>query len=314
MRARNGSGIWVRMSASTSIASSTAVELSRLPAPQVVETLDFETILAARLSGFQAAYPDHDALVESDPAFKLLEIIAYQELALRQRINEASSACMVAFALGSDLDNLAAVFGVTRLELTPADEQAGTPPVMEGDEALRRRVLLAPDSYSVAGPTAAYIFHALSASGEVFDASAISPAPGEVLVTVLSTQGDGTASAALLATVETALSADTVRPLTDEVTVQSAQIVNFTVDAELTLYPGPDAALVQEAALASLQKELAERRRLGRDVTRSALFRALHVGGVHNVKLNSPAADIELDETQAWNLTATQLQTVGVAQ
>ena len=302
------------MSASTSIASSTAVELSRLPAPQVVETLDFETILASRVAGFQAAYPAHDALVESDPAFKLLEIAAYQELNLRQRINEAAAACMVAYALGGDLDNLAAIFGVTRLEVTPADEQAGTPAVMEDDEALRRRVLLAPDSYSVAGPAAAYIFHALTATGEVFDASAISPAPGEVLVTILSTQQDGTASAELLATVEAALSADTVRPLTDQVTVQSATIVDFAVDAQLTIYPGPDAALIEAAALTSLQKELAERRRLGRDVTRSALFRALHVGGVHNVTLTSPAADIILDDTQAWNLTGTTLQTVGVAQ
>ena len=112
------------MPASTSIASSTAVELSRLPAPEIVESLDFETILAARLAGFQAAYPEHDALVESDPVFKLLEVAAYQELNLRQRINEAAAACMVAYALGADLDNLAAIFGVARLEVTPADEQA----------------------------------------------------------------------------------------------------------------------------------------------------------------------------------------------
>ena len=302
------------MPASTSIASSTAVELSRLPAPEIVESLDFETILAARLAGFQAAYPEHDALVESDPVFKLLEVAAYQELNLRQRINEAAAACMVAYALGADLDNLAAIFGVARLEVTPADEQAGTPAVLEDDEALRRRVLLAPDSYSVAGPSGAYLFHALTASGEVFDASAISPAPGEVLVTILSTQGDGTASAALIAAVEAVVGADTVRPLTDQVTVQSAAIVDFAIDAQLTIYPGPDAALIEAAALASLQKELAERRRLGRDVTRSALFRALHVGGVHNVILNAPAADIVLDDTQAWNLTATQLTVVGVDQ
>ncbi|MCP2016837.1 baseplate assembly protein [Qipengyuania citrea] len=302
------------MSASSSIATSTAVELSRLPPPDVVEALEFETIFAARLAEFQANYPDHDALVESDPVFKLLEVGAYQELVLRQRINEAARACMVAYSLGSDLDNLAAVFGVTRLVVTPADEQTATPAVMEADEALRRRVLLAADAYSVAGPTAAYIFHALTASGEVFDASAISPAPGEVLVTVLSTQGTGTASPELLATVEAAVAGDTVRPLTDQVTVQGADIVDFAIDAQLTLYPGPDRALVEAAARASLAKELADRRRLGRDVTRSALYRALHVGGVHNVVINSPAADIVLDDTQAWNVTDTQLLVGGVMQ
>ena len=46
---------------------------------------------------------------------------------------------------------------------------------------------------SVAGPTGAYEFHALSADGDVKDAAATSPAPGEVVVTVLSRTGDGAA-------------------------------------------------------------------------------------------------------------------------
>src|SRR3546814_9711108 len=47
------------------------------------------------------------------------------------------------------------------------------PAVMESDSDLRRRLVLAPEGYSVAGPEGAYIFHALSAHPDVLDASAI---------------------------------------------------------------------------------------------------------------------------------------------
>jgi phage-related baseplate assembly protein len=38
---------------------------------------------------------------------------------------------------------------------------------------------------------------------------------------------------------------------------------------------------------------------LGRDVTRSGIFGALHIDGVVNVTIASPAADIVIDRTQA---------------
>ena len=282
-----------------SISTSTAVDLSRLPAPDVVEVLEYETILAAMLAELLVLDPTLDALGESDPATKLLQVAAYRELVIRQRVNEAARAVMVAYAAGADLDQLAAVFGVVRLELAPADDEAGTPAVMESDEDLRRRVLLAPDSYSVAGPRSAYVFHALSADPQVLDASATSPAPGEVVVSVLSRTGDGTPAPEVLAAVEAAVNGDTVRPLTDQVTVQAAGLVPFDVSAELTLYAGPDSQLILETAVGALEAFLANARRLARDVPRSALIAALHVAGVQRVALSAPAEDIVVTELQA---------------
>jgi phage-related baseplate assembly protein len=45
---------------------------------------------------------------------------------------------------------------------------------MEADEDLRQRIVLAPESFSVAGPELAYVFHARSAHPDVLDASATS--------------------------------------------------------------------------------------------------------------------------------------------
>ncbi|MEG3166622.1 baseplate J/gp47 family protein [Sphingomonas sp. LB3N6] len=292
----------------------TAVDLSRLPAPMIVETLDFETIYGQMLAQLVALLPDFDATVESDPAVKLLQVAAYREMLLRSRVNDAARAVMPAYAIGADLDNLAALMGVVRLLITPADAQTGAAAVLESDQDFRRRLVLAPEGYSVAGPEGAYIFHALSASADVLDASATSPTTGEVCVTVLARDGTGVASAALLAAVLAYVSAETRRPLTDYVTIQSAQIVPYAVAASITTFAGPDGSIVIAEARARLAAYIANSHRLGRDITRSGIFAALHVEGVQNVVLTSPAADVVLDRTQASWCTASNVVHAGLGE
>lgn len=291
----------------------TGVDLSRLPAPSVIEALDYETIRSEALASFSALFPDFDATVESDPVVKLIELFAWRELALRQRVNDAARAVMVAYAVGSDLDALGALFQVERWIITPADPDAGTPAVLESDEDFRRRIVLAPEGYSVAGPAGAYIFHTLSASTDVLDASATSPSAGQVLVTVLSRTGSGAAGAGLLATVSAALNAESVRPITDQVTVQSAAIVNYAISATITYLPGPDRAVVRAAAAAALDAYIAETHRLGRDVTRAGIIGALFVPGVHNITLATPAADVVCTSLQAPWCTGITLADGGTA-
>ncbi|MBC3940944.1 baseplate J/gp47 family protein [Sphingomonas albertensis] len=292
----------------------TAVDLSRLPAPTIVETLDFDTIYGQMLAQLVALLPDFDATVESDPAVKLLQVAAYREMLLRARVNDAARAVMPAYAIGADLDNLAALMGVVRLVITPADAQTGAAAVLESDEDFRRRLVLAPEGYSVAGPEGAYIFHALSASPDVLDASATSPTTGEVRVTVLARAGTGVASAALLAAVLAYVSAETRRPLTDYVTIQSAQIVPYAVAASITTFAGPDGSIVIAEARARLSAYIANSHRLGRDITRSGIFAALHVEGVQNVVLTSPASDVVLDRTQAGWCTASNVVHAGLGE
>lgn len=293
--------------------TSSAIDLSRLPAPEVVEQLDFETVLAAMIADYQERWPEFDALVESEPALKLLEVAAWRELLIRQRANESCLAVMLAYAAGGDLDNLAALVGVERLEITPADEQAGTPAVMESDNELRERVVLAPESFSVAGPTLAYVFHARTAHPDVLDASVLSPDPGEVVVTVLSREGTGEPEPGVIDAVEDRVNSRSVRPLTDHVTVQPAEILEYEIAAAIYIFEGPDPDVVIEAAQAKLETYLEKIRRLGADVTRSGIFAALHVEGVQRVELTTPPADIVVASTQAAFCTATELEFAGNA-
>ncbi|WP_459177413.1 baseplate assembly protein [Ewingella americana] len=295
------------------------IDLSQLPAPDVVEALDYETLLAERKATLISLYPaEQQAAIartltlESEPIVKLLQENAYREVLLRQRINEAAQAVMVAYAVGADLDQLGANQNVPRLILVPA-AAAAIPPVsvvLESDSDYRRRIPQAFEGLSVAGPTGAYEYHARSADGRVADASAVSPSPANVTITVLSRENNGEASDDLLARVSAALNDEDVRPVADRVTVQSAAIVDYAIDATLYLYPGPEAEPVRAAAELKLAAYASAQNRLGRDIRQSAIYAALHVEGVQRVELASPAADVVLDKTQAAFCTGYQL-TVG---
>ena len=295
------------------------IDLSQLPAPNIVEALDFETLLQQRKSALIALYPadQQEAIARtltlaSEPIVKLLEENAYREMILRQRINEAAKATMVAFASGSDLDQLGVNNGVTRLVLKPADNSTlpPTPAQLENDDDFRLRIAQAFEGLSVAGPGGAYEYHARSADGRVADVSATSPSPAEVTITVLSREGRGEASAELLAVVNAALNDETVRPVADRVSVQSAKIVEYRVEATLYLYPGPESEPIRAAAAARLSAFVNTQARLGRDIRQSALYAALHVEGVQRVELAQPLNDVVLDKTQAAYCTGTQI-TVG---
>jgi len=284
------------------------IDLSQLPAPDVVEALDYETLLAERKATLISLYPaEQQAAItrtlalESEPLVKLLQENAYRELILRQRINEAAKANMVAWATGADLDQLGANNGVTRLTLRAADNSTLPPTaaVMESDDNFRMRIAAAFEGLSVAGPSGAYEYHAKSADGRIADVSATSPAPAEVVITVLSREGDGTAPADLLTIVASALNDEDVRPVADRVRVQAAAIVSYRVDATLFLYPGPEAEPIRAAAEAKLLAFINAQSRLGRDIRQSALYAALHVEGVQRVELAQPTADVVLDKTQA---------------
>lgn len=288
------------------------IDLSQLPAPLIVETVDYEDILAERKATLISLYPEEqrEALsrtlaLESEPIVKLLQESAYREVILRQRVNDAAKALMLAYATGSDLDQIGANFSTPRLVITPADETTipPTPAVMESDEDYRLRLQDAFEGMSTAGSAGSYRFHARSADGRVADVTAISPTPASVTVTVLSRDGDGSASPDLLQAVSVALNDEDVRPVGDRLTVQSAKITRYAIEAVLSLYPGPEVAPILDTADKRLRAYVQNMRRLGRNIRRSGINAALKVEGVEDVQITKPAVDIVLDKTQAGYCT-----------
>ncbi|MGX0889043.1 phage-related baseplate assembly protein [Pseudomonas sp. ADAK2 TE3594] len=268
---------------------STLVDLSELPAPEVLEPLDFEVVYDEALQVFRGHMGDNwTASLESDPVTKLLEVGSYIKLGNRARVNDAAKAQMLAYAINGDLDQLAANVNLNRLVIQAADPLA-VPPVeaiLESHDALRERVQLAYEGLTTAGPRNSYILHARNASALVADATAESPAPACVDVTVLSLEGDGEAGADLLALVAAAVNDEDVRPVGDRVTVRGAEILRYRIDAVLHMKgagPENDAALAE--AIKRLEAWINPRRRLGIEVARSGVDAQLHVAGVGRVEL-----------------------------
>ena len=275
----------------------TLSDLASLPTPAVIETLSFETIFSELQTEFQSRYPDYSALLASDPAVKLLEVAAYREVLLRNRINTAAKASLLAFATGSDLDHLAAFYGVTRL-------------MDETDEALRLRTRQRIIGFANAGGAAHYRYWALSASPEVADVEVDSPDPGRVRISVLAKGEEQTVSNAVLNAVRAVVLRDDIRVLTDTVEVVAAELMPVTVHARLWLYP--DAPLETLAAIqAVFASTLAAYAGLGWDLTRSWIVGQLQRAGVHKVELLSPTTDIRVAANQAVRLASLNLEFAG---
>lgn len=276
------------------------IDLSFLPAPRVIEELSFERILEETVSDFQVRFPGFEAFVENEPVMKLMESVAYRELIMRQRINDAAHAVMPAYARGSDLDHIALLFGVRRLVLQVADAEAvpPVPEVMEDDEGLRRRYFLAINALNTAGSRNSYVYHAFSCP-EVRDVAAWSDVPGNVVVTVLGREGDGVPDDATVSEVERILNAEDVRPLTDSVVVRKASVVRYVVRARVVTLPGPDAGVILENARRAVVSYVEGVSLIGRDVALSGLYSALHQAGVERVVLEEPRGDVGINMGEA---------------
>lgn len=170
----------------------------------------------------------------------------------------------------------------------------------ETDDHLRARIQAAPNRFSVAGPVGAYRYYTLSADPTIIDAQVTSPAPGQVNVYILTgpiTQqpaaapnGSAIASAALLSKVQSVLSADTVRPLTDSVNALAVTELDYQIAGTVTLYNDAEPVSTMAAANAAAQNfAIALASRIQRDIVPSQIVEALSVTGVYEVTLTSPA-------------------------
>ncbi|MGI3901237.1 MAG: baseplate assembly protein [Janthinobacterium lividum] len=309
-----------------------SVNLAALAPPVAVEAIGFETLRAARMGDFVARaaavnIPYDVQGLETDPIVINQEAGAYRETLLRERIDEAVLAVLLPTAEDTDLDQIGAQYGCQRLVLVPAT--GNTAAIMEQDDPFRSRIQMAWEALSVAGPPGAYEYLAASASGLVIDARCYGAEytsfvnPGQVVITILSSEAGGIASQATLQAVSDAFggyalrlanpqpgSADIVvfdraktrsqacRPLNDQVFVEVAQIVPYQLQATLILPPGPDSSIVLSQAIGRAQAFAADRYRIEGAATIAGFEAALGVpnsAGVSpltNIVLASPPSDV----------------------
>ncbi len=290
--------------------------------------------------------------LESEPLTVSLQLLAYRELHIRQQANDFGLSLMLAKATGANLDNLGALpfINLSRKVLQEADDTVvpPVPEIRESDEELRTRMQMAMEGYSTAGSAGGYIFHALGAHQEIKDAAVAapefetytppddtaaintlpadvklirvldavgmdSPMPGDVAVTLLGRNGNGTPSGEAVAIVDSALNEERIRPITDHPYVRGAGVIEYQIEATLTFLPGPDPAVPLAAAQQAVDVLVAELHSIGRDVELSAIYAALHQSGVAAVNLTQPTARVECNRWQVAYCTGITITDGGLA-
>ncbi|WP_353278494.1 baseplate J/gp47 family protein [Wolbachia endosymbiont (group B) of Longitarsus flavicornis] len=249
--------------------------------PNIIEPLNFEEIFARMKEELVKRDASFTGLVESDPAMKILEVAAWRELLLRQRINESVKSNLLKFAT---VDNLAEFYGVERQK-------------EENDERFRKRVKAKIKGWSTGGN---YRYHALSADRRVKDALVESPIPGKVQISILSTElsTTGIVLEELLEIVRKQVTRDDIRVLTDTVTVIGCNITEIDIHSRMSISP----VISEEEIKKQFIKKFEASKRLGWNVTRSWIIANLFVDGVENVELIEPKEDVVVLGNECANL------------
>ena len=107
-----------------------------------------------------------------------------------------------------------------------------------------------------------------------------------MIVTIMANGTNPVPTASLIDAVYDRLMSDGIKPLTDDISVLPVTKIPTDIQANITLYPGPDQSLVVadiNKALTSLRNRVTM---IGRDLKRSAILAALTQEGVQNVEID----------------------------
>ena len=227
-----------------------------------------------------------------------------------QTKGEVSASCTVAGPVGNDylagqistiVTPMTFVSGAQNTTITTGGADA------ESDSDYADRIRLAPNSFSVAGPEKAYVYHAKSVSPAIIDVKVDSPTPGEVDVYVLLT--DGTLPTEdTLEQIEEHLSDENIRPLTDYVVVKAPTASNYEIELHywINQEDSSKAAQIQADVEAAVEQyRLWQQTKIGRDITPGKLLQLVFAAGASRVDDSKmkPAAWKKLEAMQVAQCT-----------
>lgn len=292
------------------------VEESGVPPLTLIELPDQEALITARMLRFKELWALRDPPfgaqydvenTEFDPIKINQECIVSFEMNVMTRINQFGRATTLAYAWGDNLDAIASRYpgGVPRLAEETYDPATASPPeITAKDNRYRRRIYLSANALAASGTEESYVFWALTADGNLRDASAVvhrarPEAYPIVTVTCLSDGPDPAPSTARLLAIRVFLHRPEVKPLTDVIAVAAPDIVRTTYDVGLYLTQPADADFVRAQVEGNLAATVMGHYFLGSDHTRFMIAGACAIAGVQNVNIISPAQDIEVDARTA---------------
>lgn len=321
----------------------TVVQPSLLPQPQLLQSIDTETIISARMARFKALWSQYDppnaaqydvGQLEFDPIRILCENNTFFEMMLRDRVNQAVRGVMLAFSVGTDTDGLGSnyPYGGTRLD-------------GETDDAYKMRLWNSPSIFSLNGPGQgtyeSYVYWTLSAPmptgfNRIRHAAALTTR-GTGVVTIPIIQENSIVKRSVDFFTGDLLAVDTGDPrptpeqitavyvyltdptaarkgLTDVINVLPAKVIHTDVIVDIITFPGVDKASTMEESMVALLAFIDGIRWLGGDLTMMGMEAALAQQGVYNVNFHAPAGDIVVDQQSVIKVDNVRLHYVGTGE
>lgn len=208
------------------------------------------------------------------------------------------------------------VDGVNYVATVSNTTESGGGADVESDDAYTERIRMAPLSFSVAGPSGAYEYFALSADPSVGDVQVKRISPGVVGIYVLKTGGvipeeDDPVIQAVL----DACSDKTRRPLTDNVQALPAEAVETTISAQywISQTDQAQAASIQEAVTQAVAEYTAwQTEKIGRAINPDELRKRMLNAGADRIEITAPVY-AKLESSQAVQITSTSVTYQGVS-
>lgn len=169
----------------------------------------------------------------------------------------------------------------------------------EDTESFRNRIHLAPEGFSVAGPSGAYEYFARKFSSRITDVKISSPSDGVVDIRVLLMDGE-IPDSTFIGEIQSYLSDRNRRPLTDKVQISGPTQVSY--DISVTYYISSENADNEVSVKAAVESAVMEfitwqRSKIGRDVNPSELIYRMRLAGAKRAEVTLPAYTA-IDETQ----------------
>ena len=263
--------------------------VTRLPAYPAKATVRF-TLSAVQTSA--VTIPQGTRVSNGDILYFATDDVA--EIAIGSTYVDVPCTCLddgevgngqIAGVLNTLVDPIAYIGSVANTEETTGGSE------IESDEDFADRIYLAPGSYSVAGPTDAYIYHTKSYSSSIGDVEVSSPDACEVEVRFLMAD-NSMPTAGIISEVQEYLSADDKRPLTDQLTVLAPTGQNFNIDVTYYINKSDTdkAVSIQAAVNAAVAEYIAwQTGTIGKDINPSVLTQMMVAAGAKRVNVVSPA-------------------------
>lgn len=285
----------------------TAIDLSRLPAPQAIEPLSTPALLQAYIDRFLVFWAEQRIIdptlpafdeqrLQTNPAIVVGRAWSYLRLLDRQRVNDGLRALLAPLSTGTDLDVLVGSRNIERLVIAPAtvDEAA----ILESDDALLRRYLLSYDLPS-AGSSGRYLFDAWSAWPQSEDRAlglwdaringrSVHGRRGDTDVVVIGPLGR-LPTAAEISAVRAAVTNPNRAPEAVAISVMAATRLEYAVSLVLEVPGvGPSAETIRTEAEARVTKAATDRIMIGGEVPEGLLSGAAYGPGVIRVRDLAP--------------------------